>query len=293
MFLSRRSCRLTCAVLALVCVANRALAEAPTWRFNGTADLGYDSNTGNAPDGLPRTESLFAETSLAVSRRWPLHSHVSALVRGTASVQAYEAVSGLGNAKATALLRLSARPGDSPLVPTFSLWGSGAAWEFQSDIRDSTELRAGILVQQPLTTRLSTRLSGVFAQRDSDSRVFDLQQRWLAVDLEWQPWSAARLALGWQLQDGDTVATAPTGFGVVRSADQVEPDEAYGGMAGNRYAYRLKARTQVGSLGFNYRLSQQLSLDTQLQHAQARSERWDTRYRRWVLNTGLLWRFGL
>lgn len=286
MFAPRQSLTL----LILLCLSGAAGAASP-WAFGGNLDLGYDSNSGNAQGGTEAIDSGVANLNLSLGGQLPLTDRLALLLRGSLQHQQYERIEGLTNGKATALLRLLLRPGRDVQSPTFSLSASTAIWRFDSQQRDSEESRASLIWQQPLSTRFGTRLSVNGSRRRApDSAVFDLDNRSLALDLEYQLTPALRLNTGYLYQRGDTVATSLPGPLILSAAEAVEPDDAFGN---GRRAYRLEAATGVSSLGLGYALSQRWSLDFQAQHVSARSERADIDYERWLLTGGLLWRFGL
>lgn len=281
----------------LICCAALLAAlpaqAAPSVLLGGSLDFGYDSNAGNAPQGAEEVDGATLDVGLNLSRNFEITNYASLLLRGSIQKHAQERVVALSSNKATGLMRVFLRPGRGLFTPTLSAWGSAAYWQFTSDMRDSDEYRYGLTLQQPLTTQVSVRLSAMQTERKADSGIFDNRQNSAAADFEWQAADALRFNIGFQFQEGDSVSTAAPTLKILLAAEEVQPDDAFGGIAADRYAYRIPAHTRIGSIGFNYALSPAFSLDTQVLYARASSDRWDTHYQRWIANTGLLWKFGL
>jgi hypothetical protein len=74
------------------------------------------------------------------------------------------------------------------------------------------------------------------------------------------------------------------------AAEAIEADDAFGGLAGGLLAYRLDARAQIATLGFNYALSRKLSADLQGQYITTRADA-RNEYERTVAVVSLLARF--
>ena len=53
---------------------------------------------------------------------------------------------------------------------------------------------------------------------------------------------------------------------IINAADAIEPDDAFGGIAVNQFAYRLDAVSHVVTLGYNAAISRNLSLDLSLRY---------------------------
>ena len=60
------------------------------------------------------------------------------------------------------------------------------------------------------------------------------------------------------------VSTAEPTLDIINVSDVIEPDDAFGGFATNRFVYRLDADTTTLTLGGNYALSNKSSVDLSL-----------------------------
>lgn len=277
-------------VLALGFSGMASAADSP-WASGGEFSLGYDSNINNAPVGQSERGSGVAD-GLLYAGHTLTSDGVSLLTRGSLRMQTYEHAPSLSNIKAGALARVLMRTGRGLLAPTLSASVSANYWEFNSRQRDSVEYRAGLALQQQVTTQITARLLLESTRRDSQSRVFDLRGRSAGVGIDWQPRPRLNVHLGYQFSDGDVVATSSPGPVIASVAEVIEPDQAFGGDVARQRAYRFDADTQIATLGFNYAFSNALSLDTQVQYVDTNSRPGSIQYTRWISGAGLLWRFG-
>jgi len=281
--------RIACALL-LVAAAGSADALGPRLRLAGDVGQGYDTNVGNAEFEADVRESAFTLGALTADLSLPITPYSTVLLRGSAHGERYEAYDDLSNAKGTLLARWFFRANGDFHTPLLALWGSAAAWEFESQIRDGLEYRGGAFLVQQLNTAFSARLSLAAVRRESDSRVFDLEGASAGLNLDWTPARALTVYGGYQYYRGDVVSSATPTFKVVNAAEVIEPDDAFGGFATGQFAYRLDADSHIGTAGFNLALSRRVSLDLQGQHVRTGAD-WDNSYRRWISSASLLARF--
>jgi len=277
---------------ALLAIAGPAMADhhAHT-RYSGELGAGYDSNVGNSEAAADIRESAFATGGASAEYFRQLNLFTTLVLRGGVQGEHYDRYEGLSNAKATGAARLLVRPDGGFLTPVLGAWVSASYWEFDSAIRDSDEYRGGLFANQQITTRISGRLALGAAWRESDSRVFDTHGASAALNLDWRLAERATLYGGYQFYRGDVVSTAaPTTLKIGLAAEEIEPDDAFGGLAANQRAYRLDAEAHVGTLGLNYALSSKLSADLQGQYVDTRAD-YGNEYQRVLAVLSLLARF--
>jgi len=259
------------AATVAVPLAIAAPANAAGLRLGADAGLGYDGNVANAESGgqMPATGFATADMNLQYSKRLPLNTQL--MLRGTLGGDQYFHYVGLSNARATALARLYYRPSGAFYAPTFAIWGSAGASRFGSRMRDSSEYRGGAFVSEELTTELSARVGGSFSERDSDSRVFDLRGQSASLNLDWLATRSLTAYLGYEYRYGDVFSSGQPTLKIVRAAEVIEIDDAFGGEAAGEFAYRFKGHSQIGTLGFNYAFSPRFSIDLQGQDINTRA----------------------
>lgn len=256
-------------------------------RITGEIGYGYDSNANRARRGGDERESQQARAALAADSTWALSNTTGVLLQGGVESQQDFDYSGLSNVKLTGLARVFYRANGGFYTPTFVLTGAAAYWDFGSRQRDSAEYRASSHLTEQLTTRISARLGFSAVWREARGAVFDLDSRSVLLDIDWNLYPRLALYLGYQYREGDLISTAtiPAAPAAARAS---APDDAF--KIPGDIVFRVAADAQVGTLGFNYALSPQFSLDVQGQFIEAEADL-GTRYERWLNVAGLLFRF--
>jgi hypothetical protein len=255
----------TGAILLLLALPARA-DHHMGWLGSADLGLGYDDNSSNAVDGPDQRGNGVVAGNANLDFQWRPTLYTGLVLRGGLGAEGYTEDSKLSNGKVSLLARVAHRPAGGFYMPTGAVWLSTAYREFGSELRSGIDLRAGTYLMMPITTAIGMRVSAGLAERQADSKVFDLSTVSYGVDFDWRVASRVTTYLGYQLIDGDLVTSsslAPVGgYGIY------EEDDAFEGF----WAYRLDARTQVATVGLNFALSRSLSIDAQLQRATASAE---------------------
>jgi hypothetical protein len=276
-------------VLAGVLATTPVLAE-NTFRMSASAAVGYDDNVANAESGGQIPATGFGSGELSAQYTVPLSSTFQTVLRGTLGGDQYFHYSGLSNARATALTRLLFRPSGGFYAPLFALWGSAGESRFGSRMRDSADYRGGVFMREQLTTDISLRLGGNYAERHSKSNVFDLRGQTGTFDLDWQFSSSLTGYLGYGYRYGDVFSTGVPSLKIVEAARVIEPDDAFGGEAVNEFAYRFKGHSQIGTVGLNYAFNRRFAIDLQANDTNTRAG-WGNHYNHPIGVLSLLTRF--
>ncbi len=275
------------AALAATLLLLAACASQPP-RYDGELGVGFDSNVANAAtERRTRSSALFLAAG-AAEQRYQLSPRTLLSARGGLKIESVSRFDALSNLKLSGLLRWQYQPRAEFSAPAYSLWSSLAYTEFDSELRDSGEYRAGAFVDKALSTALSLRLSLSAARRDAGSAVFDWSTQSAGMQLDWQSDRAWLIYGGYQFRAGDVVSTSLPNPTLLRIQDARAPDDAF---APGEIAYRFEADTHVATLGFNRSLSPMLALDAQLQYVSSEADLADVNYSRWLGLVSLLQRF--
>lgn len=275
-------------MLGLVCESAQAVP--PRLRLNGSTSVGYDSNIGASQASNEKVDSAFYSALLAADYIVPVGDHVSATVRGQLQGDAYDRFDDLSNARALGLFRLAWKPGAGFFTPVFSGWASAARLEYGSEIRTGHEYRGGLFVLQQLTTAIAMKLEGKGFHRESKGRVFDLSGQAAAVNLNWSVTPVISTSIGFEYQTGDAFSSASPTERIARAAEEIEADDAFGGISANQFAYRIDARTRIVTAGANWRFARDWAVDAQLQSISVDGD-FGNQYDRLIGVVGLLTRF--
>jgi hypothetical protein len=274
--------------------ATPALAELSLpLRFNGDLGVGYDGNVANSQNSGDIRESSLVTGGLHSDYHYFPNLYTTVLVRGSLQGEFYDQYDKLSNGKATAMLRGLYRPNGDFYTPGLAAWASVAYWKFGSKIRESNEYRGGVFASEQLTTQVSGRLGFTVSRRDSASRVFDLTGWSTALNLDWLVTPLWTVYGEYRFYHGDVVSTGSASgpYKTVLAAEVIEPDDAFGGLAGGQNAYRFDADAHIATLGVNRPLTPMLSVDAQAQYIDTRAG-FDNEYRRWIGIVSVLARFG-
>lgn len=283
-----------CAAIVLVPMPVAAI-EWAGFGYSGELGAGYDDNVSNSLANAKR-ESGLVNGALQVSNGLSLGRNTILQFRGSLRAESVTDYEELSNAKLTGVTRLVHRPAGGFYSPSLALTVSAAQWEFKSEIRDSSEYQAGLLLMQPVTTLVSGRLALTGTQRESASRVFDLSHYAVSLDLDWRAMPRLTVYGGYQFRQGDIVSSSKLqgnsgpNYSITDRAEVIEADDAFGGFAADEFAYRLDANTHIATLGANRSFSPSLSVDLQLQSVHSDAGE-DIQYDRLAGFVSLLMRF--
>ena len=177
-------------------------------------------------------------------------------------------------------------------APIYSLRASLGGMEFDSEMRDSTVMSLSAEINKWLTTTLNTTFGLGIKTRESVSDVFDLDEARMFANLDINFSDDDLIYTTLSYIQGDTVSSATPSLGIINASDAIEPDDAFGGIDANQFAYRLDSQTWVLTLGYNRILNRDLSLDLSARFvdSEAREDE-DIYYERTILRASLLGRF--
>ncbi|MFA5939349.1 MAG: hypothetical protein WC809_08335 [Sinimarinibacterium sp.] len=273
---------------ALMVAAAVASAAPASRALSGEFGVGFDTNVANIRQGGDTREDTFLQLGAIAETGWKLGSSMAMHWQLQLDGQGYAQYAGLSRAVPAARWRWLIRPGAGFYAPVLAMSASAASEEFDSRLRDAAEYRAGLSLQQQLTTRISLRLGGSASWREARREsVFEGSARSATLDIDWQPWRDVALYAGYQYRDGDLVSTAPNPPpAVLYAARAYAPDDVFDGQT----AFRLSGHAEVGTAGLNYSLSPHWSLDVQARYIEAEADI-GTHYRRTQTLASVLWRY--
>lgn len=280
------------AVLVMVLSVSTAMAQVSPiqTRITGAFGWGYDDNLLSAQDNAEKEGAPFFSTLLAGDAVWIASNAVSLVLRGQVQSDLYARFNDLSNGKALLMVRANYKTGVGFFAPLLTGWASAAKLEYGSEIRSGEEFRGGALLTEQLSTQLSLRGELKGFHRRGEGQVFDLSGQSAVIGLAWLIDPQLTTTLSYEFQTGDSTASGTPTLRNTQVADALEPDDAFGGLARNQFAYRFDAQTYTVTAGFNYRLTPDLALDAQLQSVGVDGDS-GNQYRRTLGVFGLVKRF--
>ena len=159
-------------------------------------------------------------------------------------------------------------------------------------MRDSTLLSLSAELNKWVTDTINMTAGLGIRERQSVSEVYDLSEVRIFINFDTNFSKRDLTYTTFAFISGDTVSSAEPTLAIINAADAIEPDDAFGGIDANQFAYRIDSDTVVITLGYNRILTSDLSLDLSVRFVDSESTRDDEiGYERTILRASLLGRF--
>ena len=269
-------------------------AEEPTV-FRFSYDLAYihDDNVRLARDDIDiREDNIFSATVKATAGK-SIDGFSLLNYGGSVTYNKFETFDTLDNVEFEVNTRYRFALSSGFTSPIYSLKASLGGVEFvDSEMRDSTLLSLSAELNKWLTTTLNMTAGVGFNERDSVSEVFDLSEVRAFVNLDTNFSKTDLVYTTLTLITGDTVSSATPTLDIINVSDAIEPDDAFGGIDANQFAYRIDSDTAVITVGYNRIMTQDLSLDFSVRYVESEAkDDADVYYERTIFRASLLGRF--
>ncbi len=281
-------------VFAALLLVNGLLGSAPaTAAIAIDSELAYtsDSNVTRAHyDSDIQHDQFFSVGAGANYVQWLNQNH-RLIYRGFLRGEKYRHFDKLSHVTAGANFTYQYRASGAFSAPTYGVFAKGAVDEYKSNLRDSTLGTFGVSWRKPITDRVTFTTILSENWRDSDSTVFDTKETSLLLNGDYAWGSRTTIYLTYNYFRGDIVSTSTNPnsprLKFVDNANAINADDAFGTGA---VAYRLDGYTNVATLGMNYKLGEQHSLDFSARYAESHATGGIT-YNRYLISAAYLARF--
>ena len=174
--------------------------------------------------------------------------------------------------------------------PIYSISAKIGGIESDRDMRDSTIVSLAANLNKWITNTINMTTGIDFKTRESRSDVFDTTETRLFANFDVNLSKTDLIYTTYTFITGDIVSSASPSLEIVNVADAIEPDDAFGGVVTNQFAYRIDADTQVLTFGYNKILNRDLSIDLSARFVDTEASG-DIGYDRSILRASLLGRF--
>lgn len=125
----------------------------------------------------------------------------------------------------------------------------------QTERRDGVAVDLGASINFQPTNFFDTTLGVQLAVTDAETEVFDTTKSTLFATANFSPMPKLVLRTGLRFVFGDEVSSATPNLNIFNNAEVIEPDEAFGGLSADRFAYLLGATSAIVELGGGYRIT--------------------------------------
>ena len=224
-------------------------------------DLGYtyDDNVtrGRAADEILADQLLGFNVSAGATFR--IDDNARLLVTGLLNGEQFKTYHGLSHLSGGVQAELQYRQSAAFDAVTFAAFARGWLDNYRSHLRDGSHFDLGVSVQSALTDRIGIYGELARHQRHAQSDVWDLIDYSARLNLDYSLGRIGTLYLNGEYRKGDTVSDGRATLVNVRLAEVFVLDDAFPGK--QLYAYRLDARTWIGTVGYNLPLGPRESVD--------------------------------
>ena len=176
-------------------------------------------------------------------------------LNGSASYEHNVDIEGLGESRYRASADWFRENKKSKAAPFVRL-GLGVTYiDSETQRRDGVAVDAGASINFQPTSFFDTTLGVQAAVTDAETKVFDTTKLTLFVTANFSPMPRLVLRTGLRYVTGDEVSTATPTINIVNNAEVIEPDEAFGGVPEQRFAYLLGANSAIAEAGVGYEIT--------------------------------------
>jgi len=177
--------------------------------------------------------------------------------------------------------------------PIYSLGAKIGGREFvDSEMRDATFVVLSADLNKWITDTINMTTGVGLNTQESKSEVFDTSDARIFVNFDTNFSKTDLVYTTLTYITGDTVSSATPSLGIINVAAAIEPDDAFGGIDANQFAYRLDANTAVLTLGYNRVFTRDLSFDLSARFVESEAkDDGDIYYDRTIIRASLLGRF--
>jgi FimV-like protein len=264
--------------------------EKPLFRYSYDVSVAYDDNIRRAQNEVDIRADNIVNLTLNAKAGKPLGRFSLLTYGGSISAEKFATFEKLDNMSFNANVRYRFAFASGFTSPIYSIGLKVGGIESDQVARDSAVYTASLGLNKWITDTINMSLGLDYKQRESRSRVFDTVENRLFVNLDINLSKKALLYSTYTYIIGDIVSSATPTLAIINAAQEIEPDDAFGGITTNQFAYRLDSDTQVITLGYNQIMSAKISLDFSYRYVKTESEG-NIEYDRSIFRASLLGRF--
>ena len=269
-----------------------AKPERPLFRYSYDISVANDDNIRRAQYDVDIRDDIITSFTLNARGGTPLDSFTILSYGGSVTYESFKTFDELDNIDFNINAKYRFSTSGKFSAPLYSFGAKLGGIESESEMRDSTVVSLSFDVNKWLTTAINMTTGLGFKTRESKSEVFDTEEVRAFVNFDLELSKTALLYGTYSFVTGDIVSSATPRLKIINASEAIEPDDAFGGVAFNQFAYRLDADSHVLTLGYNQIISRSISLDFSYRYIDSESqENDDIYYERNILRASLLGRF--
>jgi len=266
--------------------------EKPLFRYSYDISLIDDDNVRNAQNDEDIRSDLILSTKVTARGGKSLDSFSILNYGGSATYNKFDTFDTLDNFDFEVNTRYRFALSSGFTSPIYSLGAKIGGRDFDTEMRDATYVSLTADLNKWLTNTINMTTGVVLNAQESKSEVFDTSDARIFLNIDTNFSSKDLVYTTFSYITGDTVSSSSPTLDIINAADAIEPDDAFGGIAANQFAYRIDADTVVLSVGYNRILTPDLSFDLSAMYVESEAKDDDSiSYDRTILRASLLGRF--
>lgn len=262
------------------------------FQFSGEISVIDDDNVRSSQNNDDILDDTIVSAAVKVKGEKAIDSLTTWDYGGSLTYNSYDTYDDLNNYEFEANTHYRFALTSGLTAPIYSLGARIGGIDSDSEMRDATVYSLSAELSKWLSTTINMTAGLGYSKQDSVSKVFDTSESHIFINFDAEVSRADLVYTTLTLMTGDKVSGATPTLDIVNVADEIEPDDAFGGVADNQFAYRIDADSVVVALGYNRILTQGLSFDVSARYiySEARDDR-DISYERTILKASLVGSF--
>lgn len=270
----------------------RKKPERPLFRYSYDLAFVNDDNVRLAQNDLDIRDDMIFSATLNARGGKPLDSFTIWNYGASVTYNAFSTFDGLNNVDFNINTKYRFALASGFTSPIYSLGIKVGGVEYDSEMRDATVLSLSADLNKWITNTINMTAGWGYKISDSKSEAYDTSENRLFVNFDTNFSKTDLIYTTFTYITGDVVSSASPTLGIINAADVIEPDDAFGGIEFNQFAYRLDAQTLVVTIGYNKILTRELSLDVSTRFVTTEASADDSiGYDRTLFRASLLGRF--
>lgn len=273
-------------------VIRKEKPKPPLFRYSYEVAVLNDDNVRLAQNDLDIRDDLIVSGTLKARGGKSLDSFSIWNYGGSITYNAFDTFDGLNNVdfELNTSYRFALSSGFT--APIYALGIKLGGVDYDTEMRDATKIALSADLNKWVTNTINMTAGLGYNWQESKSETYDTTQTRLFINFDTNFSKTALVYTTLTYVTGDVVSSASPTLDIINAADAIEPDDAFGGVVTNQFAYRLDAETLLITLGFNKIMTPDLSLDFSARFVDTEAKA-DTAigYDRTILRASLLGRF--
>ncbi len=234
-----------------------AAAKGPGINFDG--GISFDNNVTRSNGPGQKLGDQILNLNMNKSEIVGLSDNSRIVVQGFIGAERFRKYTTLSRVFAGLQGNYQYRPSGDFDAPTYELTARASIDGYESTQRDGYRHALGAGVRLPLTDRIEIFTALSHNQRVATSSIFSTRDNAARINIDYTYSSKATLYATGEYRRGTVASTGLATLANVDVAELIVRDAAFTDAA--RFAYRVKAETYLGTLGFNYALDEKNAID--------------------------------